>query len=75
VNKIEIKKALYKQKPKATLTMIRKGVAYYKATVINNGSNSISIVKFEIPTSDMGDADYFIDMDAKHLGRWIVMEE
>jgi hypothetical protein len=29
-------------------------------------------VNFEIPINDMGDADFFSQMDSKHLNRWIV---
>jgi len=67
---IEIKKALYKEKPEASLLMIRKGVAYYE-TSINNGY----VVYFEVPIDDMGDADFFPIMDGKLLNRWIVDNE
>lgn len=62
----EIKKALYRQKPEARLLMIRLGVAYYE-TGLEDGT----VVYFEIPVSDMGDADFFPVMDAKLLNRWI----
>lgn len=62
----EIKKALYKQKPKAFLDYIRKGKAYYYAS-IEEGS-----IQFEIPIQDMGDADFHTEMDAKLLNRWII---
>lgn len=63
---IEIKKALYKQKPEAQLLMIRLSVAYYE-TSLDDGT----VIYFEIPTEDMGDADFFPKMDAKLLQRWI----
>ena len=66
MNKTELKKALYKQKPKARFTYIRKGVAYYYADLEEER------VHFEIPVSDMGDADFGVEMDAKLLNRWIV---
>ena len=62
----EIKKALYRQKPLATFSKIRKGNAYYVADIENKN------LLFEIPIVDMGDADFLPDMDAKLLIRWIV---
>lgn len=67
MEKNEIKKALYKQNPKAALDYIRKGNAYY-FTVLEDGTK----INFEVPVSDMGDADFFGDMDSKLLNRWIV---
>ena len=67
---IEIKKALYKEKPEANLVMIRVGVVYYTA-VLENGF----IVTFEIPVSDMGSTDFFPKMEGKLLNRWIVNNE
>lgn len=66
MEKDQIKKTLYKEKPVAKLEFIRKGSAYYKASTSNGDVN------FEIPVSDMGDADFFPEMDAKLLNRWIV---
>ena len=66
MEKNEIKKSLYKQNPKATLDYIRKGYAYY-FTVLEDGTK----INFEIPISDMGDADFFSHMDSKLLTRWI----
>jgi hypothetical protein len=62
----EIKKALYRQKPKATIVFIRKNVAYYK-TELTDGTK----LRFEIPIKDMGDADFFPEMEAKLLIRWV----
>jgi hypothetical protein len=67
MEKNEIKKALYKQNPKATLDYIRKGNAYY-FTVLEDGTR----INFEVPVSDMGDADFLAHMDSKLLNRWIV---
>lgn len=69
MEKNEIKKALYKQKPEATLLFIRKGVAYYTTEIESN--NSTMAIRFEVPVDDMGDADYFPQMDAKLLIRYI----
>lgn len=63
---VEIKKELYKQKPEANFMFIRKGVAYYQTEI--NGEQ----INFEVPSSDMGDADFFPTMAAQHLNRWIV---
>jgi len=62
----EIKKSLYKEKTKATLSYIRKGTAYYVTTLFSGAK-----IYFEIPVSDMGDADFFPEMEAKLLIRWI----
>lgn len=69
MEKNEIKKALYKQKPTAKLEFIRVGVAYY-STEIKDGDNDF-MVSFQVPVDDMGDADYFPEMDAKLLIRYI----
>lgn len=71
---IEIKKALYKQKPEASLLMIRKGVAYYDAKIKIEEEPIIKYktIFFEVPVSDMGDADFTPTMDGKLLNRWIV---
>ena len=66
MEKNEIKKLLYLNKPAAKFLYIRKGQAYYKSMV-----NDIEIM-FNIPVSDMGDADFLNEMEAKHLIRWIV---
>ena len=65
----EIKKALYKQNPKAEFKFIRKEVAYYLA-IIESESEPVEI-RFEVPVSDMGDADFEYLMDSKYLIRWI----
>jgi hypothetical protein len=72
MEKNEIKKLLYRQNPKATFDYIRKGHAYYTTTV-DDPTEGCKFVKFEIPVSDMGDADFFDKMDAKHLIRWILI--
>ncbi len=66
----EIKKALYKEKPQATLRTIKSGIAYYQ-TWFEGSQDSI---KFEIPIIDMGDVNFFPDMPAHLLIRWIVIE-
>jgi hypothetical protein len=63
----EVKKSLYKEKPKANLLYIRNSIVYYQCQLIDK-----YIVNFEVPTEDMGSADFYNDMDAKLLNRWIV---
>lgn len=65
MEKNEIKKELYRNNPAAQFEYIRKGVAHYTAQL------PTGTVRFEIPVSDMGDADFHPMMDSKHLIRWI----
>ena len=67
MEKNEIKKELYKYNPQAYLKMIRKGVAYYEAMLHN-----VTEIRFEVPISDMGDADFYYEMDSKLLNRYLV---
>ena len=67
MDRTEIRKALYKQKPEARIQFIRKGVVYYYADLDEQR------VHFEIPVVDMGDADFTPSMPAKELGRWIII--
>jgi len=75
----DIKKILYKDNPVAEFDYIRKGYAYYKALVhYTEGESPIKVsryIPFMIPIADMGDADFKARMDAKHLIRWIIIEE
>lgn len=72
MNKTEIKKALYKQKPVAEFTHIRRGIAYYNTILRIEEEPYTHSVFFEIPVDDMGDADFDKQMDANLLNRWIV---
>lgn len=69
-DKNEVKKLFYKQQPRATFLFIRKGEAYYKSTL--EYENKSETYSFRIPINDMGEADYFSEMDAKFLLRWLV---
>jgi len=64
----EIKKALYKQKPIANRLHIIDKVHCYK-TYLANGT----AVAFEVPESDMGEAKFESQMDAKLLIRWMLI--
>lgn len=65
----DIKKVLYKENPSAILKQIRKGTAYYSAHVVSLDT----VIQFQIPVEDMGDADFLSSMDSKLLIRWIVL--
>lgn len=71
----EIKKALYKQNPKARLSGINKGLAQYSTVLkVKVGENTYSneVIRFEIPLRDMGTAQFDLSMEAKHLIRWMI---
>ena len=79
ITKNEIKKILYKQNPKAKFSYIRKGIVYYN-TIISTENTEEKLsesyqISFEIPVIDMGDADFFQEMDGKYLIRWISNNE
>lgn len=69
----EIKKELYKRKPKAWLQYIRKGIACYLTTLPPEEYGLD--VWFEVPVSDMGDADFLCVMESQLLIRWLVVQE
>ena len=69
MEKNDIKKALYKQKPIAKLEFIRAGVAYY-STIIDNEGEDFKVI-FQVPVTDTGDAAFYVEMDAKLLNRYI----
>lgn len=69
----EIKKRLYKEKPEATFSHIKMGIAYYQCT-LRNFDNTIPVdenIIFQIPVSDMGDAQFESRMQAQLLIRWL----
>ena len=63
----EIKKALYKEKPKAYLNSIKRDLLTYHTYSTTIGKT----LWFNIPISDIGDATFFYEMDAKLLIRWL----
>ncbi len=71
MTKNEIKKAIYKQKPKAKFEKIRLNNAYYVAWITTDSGEHDRCIRFEIPVSDMGDADFLPVMEGKLLNRWI----
>lgn len=62
----DIKKALYKENPVAVLIHINKGIVYYETSL-----QSAQVIYFAVPVSDMGDASYYPEMEAKLLIRYI----
>jgi hypothetical protein len=48
---------------------IRKGVVYYSAHLVSVDK----VIQFQVPISDMGDADFLSNMDSKLLIRWITI--
>lgn len=64
MEKNEVRKVLYKEKPVAKFDYIRKGLSFYSA------ESSMGKLRFEIPVSDMGDADFLPEMEAQYLFRW-----
>ena len=68
----EIKKACYKQAPTAELEMVRGGNLYYTANI---KTDILYDVNFIVPISDIGATDFFPQMEAKFLLRWLENEE
>ena len=71
----EIKKALYKQNPDATLTVVTKDGIRYESYVVEHTENQASkhtYLYFNVPLSDIGDATFEDEMPAKLLIRYII---
>ena len=66
MEKNEIKKALYRQKPIAKKMFEENGNYVYR-TYLEDGTE----LPFIVPISDMGDAKFEDEMDAKLLIRWL----
>lgn len=65
----EIKKVFYKENPQAELLYILKGSAFYQSQIVIE-EKPVKI-HFTVPVSDMGDAKFYLNMDSKHMIRWI----
>jgi len=70
---IDIKKLVYRQQPVAKFEKIRIGVAYYTFNVLWREVTRLGF-SFEIPIEDMGTADFYKEMEAKHLLQWLNSE-
>ena len=66
----EIKKSLLKNKNIAEFKFIRKGNAYYTTECFHEGK-AVGEIIFEIPVTDMGDADFGPTLPGQLLLRWI----
>lgn len=66
---VEIKKALYKDKPIANLSSIRRGLITYFSEIKGEP------IMFQIPINDIGDALLEPKMQAHLLIRYIVQPE
>ena len=66
LSEIEIKKIVYKEQPFATLLAIRMGIAYYMTDEVCGYQFA-----FHVPVTDMGDASFLVQMEAKLLLRWV----
>jgi hypothetical protein len=66
MEKVEIKKALYKEKPNAKFMYVRKGNIHYTTSIASGYE-----VTFTVPVGDIGDADFLFEMPAQLLNRWI----
>ena len=67
MNKNEIKKALYKQKPTASLISHKDGCKVYVTEL-----NDKTVIEFSVPIIDMGDAEFGLTMEAHLLIRYLV---
>ena len=71
MEKNEIKKALYRQNPLAELNGMassKEDTIYHYETKFKDEDGEDT---FDVPVSDMGDATFEKEMEAKHLIRWI----
>lgn len=62
----EIKKALYREKPKAKLHLVKSGILYYSAVLSDETD-----IRFNVPVEDMGDGAFYALEESQHLIRWI----
>lgn len=68
----DIKKALYKENPKAKLLYIDKEfVAYASEKIAIDTEEKIHTILFRVPLTDIGDAKFYSEMEAKHLIRYM----
>lgn len=69
MNKDEIKKALYKQKPIAELIHVKKNGVTYMTSLIPGG-----FVVFRVPLNEIGDAEWLVEMPSQLLIRYILLD-
>lgn len=69
MDKNEIKKALYKQKPTANLQVIRNATLHYTSSVTIG--EQYTPLRFEIPADEYKSGDFMAEMPTKLLIRWL----
>lgn len=69
---IELRKLFYREKHVAHFLRIRKGVALYICTILDEDENEVQTVYFEIPVAEMGEATFGDVMECKHLTHWLI---
>jgi hypothetical protein len=74
MDKTEIKKALYREKPLAIFDKLVKGVMTYRSTIKKDADEDYDVY-FNIPINDIGDAVFERFMNAQLLIRYIVETE
>ncbi len=70
MEKNDIKKILYRNKISAFFSAAKKGNLEYTATIFDIDEKTLHLL-FVIPFSDIGDAAFFQEMEAKLLIRWL----
>jgi len=70
MEKNEVKKVLYRVKPKAVLESEKTKDTYVYASTFESEGTGYSLT-FSVPISDMGDAKFEKEMDAHLLIRWM----
>lgn len=68
----EIKKELYKQKPKAEFVSANKSGLLYAARIGSDPEGYNEYAHFKIPFSDIGDASFLEKMQSQLLIRWLL---
>ena len=73
----EIKKELYKTKPKATIVHVRKTGILYSANIPSGeltleGRSKYADVYFTVPLNDIGEGTFLTDIPAQLLIRYLI---
>ena len=67
----DIKKTIYKEKPKAELLLIDKEGIHYECSLMSAGGE---VIYFKVPFEDIGDAKFLYHMEASLMIRYLVVE-
>lgn len=68
----ELKKALYKENPKADFLVADEEGLWYETSLMSKGGQ---VIYFKIPFPDIKGAKFYQTMDAKLLIRWLPTNE